>query len=244
MTTKRIYLKKEINPDYYKIGDEHNELMKKWNALNSKIHSLIIPKFFFFKVKIVLAKLKRDGEDLNKDYIAWNKKATEFLLNPKFYFEKNQEDRELVYTNFTNGLKFIIEKMQNNMILIATNFNLTSSQCREQRNFIIAISAFIFGFIGFLSTIYITFCTPKIDTEIINKTIPTVIEKIDRELNTFSGQIDSLVSSNKDVIEKIEAYQRLDNISVDYSINKTLIDKDIDSAKVIENKSKGKFVED
>lgn len=225
MTISTIYLKKEINQGYYNIAEEYNALMDIWIELNNRIHTLKIPKLFIRKVKPELVKIKEDGEKLNNKYIKWNKKATDFLLNPKFYYERTQVDRELVYINFTNSLRFIINKMENNIVLIASNYNNRSSQYRGQRNFIIAIIAFIIGFAGLSITLYSTFFTTKVDTAIINKIIPLKIEKIDEELNIIGGQIDSLISSNIELIKNIEPLQLLDTITEDCSINKTLIEK-------------------
>lgn len=233
MTVTTIYLKKEINPEYYNIGEEHKVLMDKWNKQNNAIHSLKTPKLFIWKAKKELVQLKKDGKELSDEYIAWNKTATEFLLNPKFYYDKEQKKRSLVYKNFTKSLKFIIEKMNDNMVMIANNFNLRSSEYREQRNFIIAITAFSFGFIGLIFTVYLFFFTPKVDTVTINKTIPKQIENLDNNVNLNSNKIDALVSSNKKVIQELKKIQRLHKVSTDSSSINDLIDDELHSAKDI-----------
>lgn len=230
---RKIYLKEELNPEYYKIGEERNQLMDRWNVLNNEIRSFTIPRFLFYTVKEELKRLKNQGEELSTDYIAWNNKATNFLLNPNFQFEPDQKDRELVYINFTNSIRFLINTMQDNMVLIAENFNKRSSQYRGQRNFNIAIAAFILGFSGFMITVYSTFFTPKVNTEIINKTIPKQIEKLDNGLKLNSNKIDSLISSDKNVIQELKSIQRVQRLCLDSSSINILINKDIHSAQDI-----------
>ena len=154
---KRIYLKKEINPDYYEIGEEHGKLMERWNEINNNTHRLKIPKLFLFKAKNKLIKIREEGQELQKDYIAWNKKASNFMLNPKYGFEQNQEGKELAYLQFTDIIRFLVNSMHENMVMLTNNYNNRHSAYREQGNFVIAIIAFCTGLLGLIISIYSTF---------------------------------------------------------------------------------------
>lgn len=232
---KNIYLNKDLNADFYNIGEERNKLMDTWNILNNDIHSLIIPKYFPIKIKSELRRLKTEGQKLNKDYLAWDKIATEFMLNPKFAFEKNQEGKNLAYTHFSNSVSFLVNNMHSNIVLITNNYNNRYSAYREQINFNRASRAFVIGIIGLSIALYTTFFSPKVDTEIINKTIPTQMENFDNNLFLNSKKIDSLISYDKNVIQELKTIQRLHKVSTDSSDIKILIEDDINSANEVIN---------
>jgi hypothetical protein len=153
MTINKIYLKEDINREYWDLSIEYNELMAKWNEYNSKILYFKIPRLLMFGTKKKLMEIGKEIEKLQSEYLDWNKNARGFALAPKYRFDADQ-DRELVFLHFTDNLRSLINNMEDCMVLIASNYNRLSSHFESKKNFIIAISAFIVGIIGLLFSTY------------------------------------------------------------------------------------------
>lgn len=199
---KKIYLKEDINPDYYSIVEEYNKLMDKWNKINSKINNFKIPKLLLFFTKRKLKKIFKEGADLQKEYLNWNKKARNFLRAPKYLFEKEQEGKELAYLHFTNNLHFLIDSMHEYMVLLVTNYNNRYSQYREQLNYIIAIIAFLIGIFSFGLSSYPTFFKTDKPYQRFNKFILL-------ELDTVKNKLDSLSIIQENILKKENINQNI-----------------------------------
>lgn len=202
MAIFKIYLKEENNSEYYDIVKEYNNLMERWNIVNSKIHEFKIPRFFIFKTKKLLKAIKEEGESLQKDFIIWNKKANAFALEPKYKLDSDQV-QDLAYLHFTNNMRHLIDFMNNCMVLLTNNFNNRYSQYEEQFNFLIAISAFFIGIISVIFTIFSLFFQDNVKEKLYNLKIPQNIEMNIKNSNKLKTKLDSLLKSNQDNFDSL-----------------------------------------
>ena len=148
----KLGLKKENNTEYYEIIDEHNLLMDEWNGLNKKIYTIKQPRLFLFRHKKQLQALGLDILELQKKFLYWDKKVSNFIMNPHLIFSENEE-REIGFIHFISVLRDIRNKLDNQMIMIATNFNKLQDGHSNQVNFIIAVASFILTYIGLIVTL-------------------------------------------------------------------------------------------
>ena len=206
---KRIYLNDDLNPEYYRICEGFNDLMDKWNIINRDILNLKVGKFFLNKTKNEIKKIGIRGIQLQKEYLSWNKEATNFLLEPRYSFERNQDDKELAYLHFTNNLNYLVNSMKDSMSLITSNYNNRASQVNEQRNFTIAITAFIIGIVGLAISIYTTFIKPGINLDVINSKISSSNETFDTQTKKIDTRIDSDFVSDKNIITEVDSTIRM-----------------------------------
>tara|TARA_R100001143_G_C3359147_1_gene134458 strand:+ start:2171 stop:2641 length:471 start_codon:yes stop_codon:yes gene_type:complete len=145
---------KEANAAFFEIIEkEHGDLMDRWNDLNARILKIQIPKIFLFTIKSNLREIGQELKQLQNDYIAWNKKAGNFLGKPNYTFKESQNGLA-VLTHYSSMLRHVVNSMHNNMILIANNYNKRWDQYKGQTNFVIAISSFLLTFLGLIAALY------------------------------------------------------------------------------------------
>jgi len=153
MANHRIYLREDINPEYWQIYKDHNKLMDKWEQYNSEILNFRIPRLLMFGTKKKLIRIGKEVLKLHGEFIEWNKRACGFAFAPRYNFDADQ-NKELVFIHFTSNLRFLINTLEDSMVLIATNYNKLFSNLENQINFLLAISAFLIAFIGLLISTY------------------------------------------------------------------------------------------
>lgn len=146
-------LDRKDNDEFYKIFDEHNDIMEKWNDINKQFHRLKQPVLFLFCYSSKLKTFYKPIEDLQKEFLNWNKKANNFLNKPHFIFSGNQE-RQLGFLHFTNILSVQINRLNNNMTMIADNFIKIQNNHKNQKNFLIAIFSTFISLCGLALAIY------------------------------------------------------------------------------------------
>lgn len=162
MTNKRkLNLKKESNPEYYSILDEHKSLMTEWNRLNLEIFKIKQPKIILLRHKVYLQRLGLEIYALQKKFLIWNSKVSNFVINPHLIFHEDEES-EIGFHHFTAILRDIKNTFDNHMVMIATNYNKVQDIHSNQVNFLIAIASFILTLIALI----ITFVTIKTDTKL------------------------------------------------------------------------------
>jgi hypothetical protein len=160
---KKLMIEKEKNPEYYSILEKHNVLMKEWNQINNKIHSLKVPKLFIWKNKDQLKEIFNELTQLEKDYIDWNNIAYPFISSPN-YVIPNCPESNLIFLHFTANLRDLRNKMSDDMRLIENNYNHFKNWQSNQVNFIIAISSFVLSIVGLI--IALLTVSPQRGTEI------------------------------------------------------------------------------
>ncbi|NHZ86919.1 MAG: hypothetical protein GWP19_13765 [Planctomycetia bacterium] len=95
------------------------------------------------------------------------------------------------------------------MSLITSNYNNRASQVNEQRNFTIAITAFIIGIVGLAISIYTTFIKPGINLDVINSKISSSNETFDTQTKKIDTRIDSDFVSDKNIITEVDSTIRM-----------------------------------
>ena len=205
MAIHKIRLEIDDNPEYYSLIREYNELMDRYNSINNRIHEFIIPKFLFYKVKKTLNNIGADGLKLQSDFINWNKKASNFAIEPKYKIDSTNEHKELIYVHFTDNLRFTINYLRSYITLLSENYNNRHNEYQERRNFIIAITAFFIGIASFVISIFSIFHEPNLDRyfDILKTSNKQVNENIDH----VKSNIDSLTIK----INEINDYSNMQN---------------------------------
>jgi len=144
-----IRLDEEGNESYYELVEEYNELLSRWNKFNENINEFRIPRLLVFGTKKHLEEKGNELSLLQKDYLDWKGKATNFFIKPHYNISK-ELDGDLIFIHFTNVLRHLVNRMESNMILIANNYNKIYSDYEGQINFIIAIISFLISFSGLI----------------------------------------------------------------------------------------------
>lgn len=150
MSNVRIHkldLKRDDNPEYYDIIDEHNDLMKEWNRLNRDFISWRHPKLFIFCEKGKIRSYYKPFEDLQNLYIKWNGAATNFLNKPKLIFDENV-NKDIGFIHFMGRLNDTKNHLSNNMVLITNNFIKIQEVYKAKINFSIAMFSATISTIG------------------------------------------------------------------------------------------------
>ena len=181
MDLDKIYLNKDKNSGYYELLNEYFSLIEKWNELSQKIIIFKVPKLFQFRVKKKFLSIGKDIENYEKIYLDWSNKAKRFFINPKFYFESNQKNKELVFNHSINILQNAINELMNRMTLLVENYHKVANIYGYRLNFNIAIIAFIISFIALVFSVYALFNEKNISDELIALGIPQKIETIESE---------------------------------------------------------------
>ncbi len=145
---------REDNPDYYKIIDLHNTIMDEWNRLNDDFHKWKHLKIFLFYEKEKIRSYYKSFDDIQEEYLKWNKLATNFLNDPNLNFKKGN-NRDTVFIHYTNRLADIKNHLSNNMVLLINNFKVIQERYKSKVNFNIAIFSATISTIG----LWIALCT-------------------------------------------------------------------------------------
>jgi len=148
----KIIINKDDNEEFYNLFEEFNNIMDRWNTLNSQLHEFRIPRLWLFGVKNELKKISKDLKELQDDFLVWQEKATKFFIEPNFKIP-SESDGDLTFIHMTNVLQYFLSKLNSSMVLIADNNNKAYSDYEDQINFIIAILSFIISIFGLSITI-------------------------------------------------------------------------------------------
>lgn len=205
MPQVKIYLNKELNTEYFSIMEEYNSLMDKWNNVNNQLHSFKVPTLFLVNTKRKLTKIGEAVAELQKEYLAWNKKATNFLINPSYRFDDDQQAKELTYTHFTDMMQHTINFLESHMKVIVGNYNDIYSSYKYQININIAISAFLISIIGLIVSLFAVYKSQDLEAVLNEMDIPKKIEKIDNTLLSSESKIDSLSNYTKTALTEIDS---------------------------------------
>lgn len=149
-------LRKEDNPKFYVIVDEHNFIMEQWNKINNDLFDLKQPKLLFRGYKARLKSFYKPMEKLQSKFIVWNKKAHELLLKTDFSFSEDEES-VIGFIHYTNILRDMIGQLDHHMVLIADNFVKVQQRHSNQFNFVVAITSFALTFIALIVTLFTIF---------------------------------------------------------------------------------------
>lgn len=150
MSNVRIHkldLKRDDNPEYYGIIDNHNDLMKEWNRLNIDFLNWRHHKLFLFCEKNQIRSYYKPFEIFQNQYIEWNKLATTFLNKPQLTFDE-EVNKEIGFIHFTGRLNDTKNHLSNNMVLITNNFIKIQEVYKSKINFIIAMLSATISTIG------------------------------------------------------------------------------------------------
>jgi hypothetical protein len=148
-----IGLSQELNPEYFRLFEEHNKIRNRWNDINKEIHLFKQPKFFLCRQKSKFKKLYGPMEELQKSFLEWNKDVENFLTEPKLKFKRDQES-EIGFPHFISLLTDLKNTLDSHMVLIADNFVKIQNRHSSQVNFIIAIISALISTAGLIIAIY------------------------------------------------------------------------------------------
>ncbi|MBD3341219.1 MAG: hypothetical protein GF353_19085 [Candidatus Lokiarchaeota archaeon] len=207
MSIQEVILEPDKNPDYFDILRQYNELMDIWNKCNNEIIGFKIPKIWLVKTKKKIIKIGLKCKKLQDDFLQWNIKATNFAMEPHYFMEESKENKELVYLHFTNNLRYSINYMNNLMTLLTENYNKKFVQIDEQRNFNIAITAFLIGLVSFIVAVYSLYNQPNLE-----KKFDTIGAKMNlKKIESRIGILDSMANANSEKLNYIKS--ELDSLS-------------------------------
>lgn len=144
-----IALEKEDNPEYYKLGDEFNLIMDKWNDLNARIINFKIPRIWLFGKKKKIISIGKEISSLQKQFSSWQERTANFYIAPHFIFCGN-DNNDKSFIHYTNVLQYLLKKLNSNMTLIAENYNKVYASYESKINFNIAITSFLVSFGGLI----------------------------------------------------------------------------------------------
>jgi hypothetical protein len=148
ITERSIALDKEHNLEYFSIIEKQAILFSKLSKINSDLIALQIPKIFVWNSAKRLKEIHKEMKLVEKEYIEWNKTIESFIYNPTLYI-KRDADYNLILLHHIDILRDIRDKMSDGvLILITNNYNRAKGEQSNQINFIIAITSFVFTFIG------------------------------------------------------------------------------------------------
>jgi hypothetical protein len=150
---RKLSLKREDNQAYYSIIDGHNNLMDNWNNINKELYDLRQPKVLFWGHKKKLKKVGISLLELQKQFLEWNKQASQMIFDPHLIFQANEES-ELGFLHYSGILRDLRNKVDNHMVLIVDNYNRERDNHTNQVNFVIAIASFVLTFLGLAATIW------------------------------------------------------------------------------------------
>ncbi len=153
---KKIGLKEDDNPDFYKLISNHNVLISEWDRINKIILSLKIHKLCPFKSKTDISSILNNIGQLQIDYKKWENSVIKFLDKPKLIFEK-EYNSEVSFLYFTERLSDIKINFSFNMNIIANNCILIQESYRSKVNFLIAIISASISTIGLIIAILTIF---------------------------------------------------------------------------------------
>ncbi len=149
MTIYDLSLNREDNPEFYGLADEHEALMKRWNRHNNQLHRFGMPVFLLCGTKRRLVSIGRKINCLGKDVLAWQERARNFCINPRYTVPPDQPGH-LVFLHATSIIRDLETRMESNLSLLEDNYNRMFSERRHQINFLIAITGLVSSLIGLL----------------------------------------------------------------------------------------------
>ena len=131
----RIVLKLEVdkNPEYGAIMEGYNNLMKRWNELNNKLHGL--PEYMIYLPK----RLQHH--------------AAALLIYRKPKYKLDVDEQHLSFQHFQSILLDRINHFRTDILLIESNYNLRYKGLLGKRDFNIAIASFGISLIGLFAAI-------------------------------------------------------------------------------------------
>ena len=147
-----IALDTEHNPDFFSIIDRHNAIMDEWNRLNRELHAFNIPRFFPFFRRKKLAIIANSSEELQKQFIAWNKDAYAIIKEP-VVIPRQDADPQTTFLHYMSLIRDIRNRLSFDMQLLLDNFNQCKSDLNNQINFVIAVFSFSASFAGLIFAI-------------------------------------------------------------------------------------------
>ena len=148
----KLNLKKENNPLFYEIVDEHNAIMADWNKINHELDDMKMPKLISPAFRRRLRSIGLEILELQKQFLQWNDKAYGLLTKPNYIFSEDEE-RELGFIHYSILLQDIRNCLDNRMVMIVSNFNRVQDLYSSHVNFVIAILSFLLTFLGLIATI-------------------------------------------------------------------------------------------
>jgi|GEM_PF-5467794 len=158
--TRYVKLEEGLNPEYYAFVKEYNDLMRRWDELNSQVHQYNKPEILATIDQKNLSALDQNLKDLQKKFLEWNKKVRNFALKPNYKFSEETE-KGLSFLHFTINLLDLRSNFDSYITLVENNFNTLVSEVRYaksekklRRDFRIAITSAVFSFLGWALTLY------------------------------------------------------------------------------------------
>ncbi|HDL01821.1 MAG TPA: hypothetical protein ENH23_06275 [candidate division Zixibacteria bacterium] len=146
----KIAINPEDNPELSNIIKGYNELMSIWNEINKEIHSTKIPLLYHkTHINLYVNTIGIKLSEFQKKWLEFNKRADSFILNP-IYKIPQSSDQSTIFFHYQITLINKINHLRTNMVLIDENYNHTYSQLSSKRDYTIAISSFVLGFIGLI----------------------------------------------------------------------------------------------
>lgn len=198
---KNLDLDEKLNPGYFSILDKHQILFAKLNKINNDLIAFKVSKLLVWKSSNMLKKIHKEIKIAEKDYLEWNKIATNFIHNPTLNILDNA-NQNLVFLHNINILSDLRNKLNESFILILLgNHDRAKERQSNQINFIIAIASFVVSLIGLVFALF-TF-TPHDE----NKTIDS---------NFNQG----VIQTNPIISDTSHKYQ-IDSTSMQHSNNKS-----------------------
>ena len=147
-----LYLKPEKNPEYGNLMERYYSHSEEWNAINSELHQLVIPKVYSRRVQRKLKVICRKLAELQQKWLALNGDAIRFHANP-IYRIPNDAASNLTFQHHQDVLINRINHYESTMTLLSSNFNLSQAQLNSVLNFNVAIASFGLSFIGLAITL-------------------------------------------------------------------------------------------
>ena len=152
MAQQFIKLDEADNPEYYGLWRDHDELKKRWNDLNVRVHKIRMPRFLVWRAKKRLTAIGLELSKLQDDYLGWRKKAVNFQMNPHYNIRRD-ENAPLVYLQCTSNMRNLSDILESNMLLLGNNYNLVHSWLDNKLNFLLALSSFALALLALVITL-------------------------------------------------------------------------------------------
>ncbi len=155
MAQQFIKLDEADNPEYYGLWRDHDELKKRLNDLNLRVHKIRFPKFLVWRARKPLKAVGLELVKLQHDYLSWRKKAVNFQMNPHYKIRRD-ENAQLVYLHATSNMRNLTDILESEMILLGNNYNLAHLWLDNKLNFLLALSSFALAFLALIITLILT----------------------------------------------------------------------------------------
>ncbi len=199
MQIQRIKIDKSKNEQYYKILDDVDFYIDKWNKLNSEIRKVFVPKLFLKNVKRNLLKIGDDAENLNSKFQHWLEDISDFLVNPYINVE-GSENPDLTFLHFKELLIRRVKETEDMFKLTNNNFQIKYNAFKNQVNFDIAIFGIIISLMAFCFSIFNEF---GYNSTNFNKALT---DSINVKLDSHSERVTEYFDSNMSkVVTKLDS---------------------------------------